>query len=95
MQRVELYSKVTCVGDDHIEIKKDFKVSAMELVHYVLENVEKRVSNWCRMKRIIALVLIHLRTLLLEVYRRKAWLKMKVSYEVVPSSQTFPDLESV
>ena len=75
LQRVEHYSKVTCVGDDHKEVKKDFKVSAMELVHYVLENVEKRVSNWCRMKRIIALVLIHLRTLLLEVHRRKAWLK--------------------
>ena len=81
LQRVEHYSKVTCVGDDHIEVKKDFKVSAMELVHYVLENVEKRVSNWCRMKRIIA--------------QKEGMVEMTASYEIVPSSQTFPDLESV
>ena len=52
------YNVVTCVGDDDPDIKKDVKVNAVQLLNDVLENVEKRVANWCRLKRIIALVLI-------------------------------------
>lgn len=35
------YSKVTCVVDDDPEIKDDIKVSAVQLVNYAPENVEK------------------------------------------------------
>ena len=51
--------------DDDPEIKRDVKVIAKQLVNDVLENLEKRVSNWCKLKRIIALVLMYLRRLLL------------------------------
>ena len=64
-QREELwpsYNVVSCVGDDDPEIKRDVKVNAVKLVNDVLENVKKRVSNWCKLKRIIALVLIYLRS---------------------------------
>ena len=67
-QREELcpsYCVVPCVQDDDPEIKRDGKVIAKQLVNDVLENVEKRVSNWCKLKRIIALVLMYLRRLLL------------------------------
>ena len=76
-QREEVWpscSEATCVGDDDPEIKRDVKVNAVQLVNDVLENVEKRVSNWGKLKRIIALVLIYLRRLLLKVHR-KTWLK--------------------
>ena len=64
-QREELwpsYNVVSCVGDDDPEIKRDVKVNAVQLVNDVLENVKKRVSNWCKLKSIIALVLIYLRS---------------------------------
>ena len=67
-QREELwpsYSVVTCVRGNDPEIKRDVKVIAKQLVNDVLENVEKRVSNWCKLKRMIALVLMYLRRLLL------------------------------
>ena len=48
------------MGDDDPEIKMDVKVNPVQLMNDVLENVEKRVSNWCKLKRIIALVLIYL-----------------------------------
>ena len=41
--------EVTCVEDDDWEIKKDVKVSAVQLVNYVFENVEKESQidvNW-------------------------------------------------
>ena len=46
-QREELrrsYIKVTCVGDDDPGIKKDVKANAVQLVNYVLENVEKNLK---------------------------------------------------
>ena len=52
------YTVVTCKGDDDAEIKKNVKVNAVQLENDILENVEKRVSNWCKWKRIIVLVLI-------------------------------------
>ena len=61
LQREELwtsYTVVTCKGDDDAEIKKNVKVNAVQLENDILENVEKRVSNWCKWKRIIVLVLI-------------------------------------
>ena len=97
-QREELwpsYSEVTCVGDDDPEIKRDIKVNAVQLVNDVLENVEKRVSNWCKLKRIIALVQIYLRRLLLKVHRKKGMVEMTASYDIVPGTQSFPDLKSV
>ena len=64
------YSEVTCVGDDDPEIKMEVKVNPVQLMNDVLQNVEKRVSNWCKLKRIIALVLIYLRGLLLKGHRK-------------------------
>ena len=96
-QRVELwpsYSEVTCVGDDDQEIKKDVKGNGVQLVDDVLENVEKRVLNWCKPKRIIALVLIYLGRLLLKVHRAKDMVEMTASYDIVPGTQSFPDLRS-
>ena len=49
------YSEVTCAGDDDPEIKKEVKVSAVQLGNDVLENIERRFSNWCKLKRIVAL----------------------------------------
>ena len=95
-QREELwpsYSEVTCVGDDDPEIERDVKVNAVQLVNDVLENVEKRVSNWGKLKRIIALVLIYLRRLLLKVHRKKGMVEMTASYDIVPGTQSFPDLK--
>ena len=97
-QREELwpsYSEVTCVGDDDPEIKRDVKENAVQLVNDVLENVEKRVSIWCKLKRIIALVLIYLRRLLLKVHRKKGIVEMIASYDIVPGTQNFPDLKPV
>ena len=97
-QREELwpsYSEVTCIGDDEPEIKRDIKVNAVQLVNDVLENVEKRVSNWCKLKRIIALVLIYLRRLLFKVHRKKGMVQMTASYDIVHTTQSFPDLTSV
>ena len=39
--------------DDYPKIKKDLKVNAVQLVNDVLENIEKWVSNWCKLKIII------------------------------------------
>ena len=61
----------------------------------VLENVKKRVSNWCKLKRIIALVLIDLRRLLLKVHRKKGIVETTASYDIVPGTRSFPDLYSV
>ena len=61
----------------------------------VLENVEKRVSNWCKLKMIIAPVLIYQRRLLLKGYRKKGMVEMTASYDIVPDTQSFPDLKSV
>ena len=61
----------------------------------VLENVEKRVSNWCKLKRIITLVLIYLKRLLLKVHRKKGMVEMTASYDIVSVTQSFPDLNSV
>ena len=83
------------MGDDDPERKKDVKVNAVQLVNDVLEKVEKRVSNWCKLKRIIALVLIYLRRLLLKVHRKKDMVEMTASYDIVPGTQSFPDLNSV
>ena len=83
------------MGDDDPEIKRDVKVNAVKLVNDVLENVKKRVSNWCKLKRIIALVLIYLRRLLLKVHRKKGIVEMTASYDIVPDIQSFPDLISV
>ena len=81
--------------DDDPEIKRDVKVNAVQLVNDVLENVKKGVSNWCKLKRIIALVLIYLRRLLLKVHRKKGIVEMTASYDIVPDIQSFPDLISV
>ena len=97
-QREELwpnYNVVSCVGDDDPEIKRDVKVNAVQLVNDVLENVKKRVSNWCKLKRIIALVLIYLRRLLLKVHRKKGIVEMTTSYDIVPGTQSCPDLNLV
>ena len=83
------------MGDDDQEIKNDLKVNAVQPVHDIAENVEKRVSNWCKLKRIIELVLIYLRRLLLKVYRKKGMVEMTPSYDLVPGAQSFPDLKSV
>ena len=61
----------------------------------VRENVEKRDSNWCKLKRIIPLVMIYLRRLLLKVHRKKSMVEMTASYDIVPGTQSFPDLNSV
>ena len=61
----------------------------------VHENVEKRDSNWCKLKRIIPLVTIYLRRLLLKVHRKKSMVEMTASYDIVPGTQSFPDLNSV
>ena len=61
----------------------------------VLENVEKRVSNWCKLKRIITLVLIYQKRLLLKVHRKKGMVEMTASYDIVSVTQSFPDLNSV
>ena len=61
----------------------------------VLENVEKIVSNLCKLKRIIALVSVYLRRLLLKVHRKKSKVEMTVSYDIVPGSQSFHDLDSI
>ena len=97
-QREELwpsYNVVSCVGDDDPEIKRDVKVNAVKLVNDVLENVKKRVSNWCKLKRIIALVLIYLRRLLLKVHRKKGIVETTAGYDIVPGTRSFPDLYSV
>ena len=83
------------MGDADSDIKWDLKVNAAQLLNDVLENVEKRVSNWCRLKRIIALVLIYLRRLLLKVQRKKGMVKMTESYDIVPCTQSFPESNSV
>ena len=75
--------------------QKDVKVNAIQLVNDVLENVEKRVSNWCKLKRIITLVLIYLKRLLLKVHRKKGMVEMTASYDIVSVTQSFPDLNSV
>ena len=51
-------SEVDCVGVDDPKIKKDVKVNAVQLVNDVLVGVEKGVSEWCKLKRIIA-IFIH------------------------------------
>ena len=89
------YSEVNCVGDDDPAIKRDVKVYSVQLVNDILENVEKRVSNWCKLKRIIALVPIYLRGLLLKVHRKKSTVEMTASYSIVPGTQSFPDLKSI
>ena len=61
----------------------------------VFENVKKQVSNWCKLKRIIALVLIYLRRLLLKVHRKKGIVEMTASYDILPDTLSFPDLNSV
>ena len=97
-QREELwpsYNVVTCVEDDDPEIKGEVKVNAVQLVNDVLENVGKRVSNWCKLKRIIVLVLIYLSKLLLKVHRKKGMVEMTESYDIAPDTQSFPDLNSV
>ena len=81
--------------DDDPEIKRDVKVNAVQLVNDVLENVKKGVSNWCKLKRIIALVLIYLRRLLLKVHRKKGIVEMTASYDIVPGTRSFPELHSV
>ena len=81
-----IYSVVTCVGDVDPEIKRDVKV---QLVYDVLENIEKQVSNWCKLRRIISLVLLYLKKLLLKVHRKKDMVKMTASYETVPGTQSF------
>ena len=48
------------------KLKGNVKASAVQLVNDVFENVEKQVSNWCKLKRMTALVLIYLRRLLLK-----------------------------
>ena len=83
------------MGDDDPEIKKDVKVNTVQLVNDVLENVKKRVSNWWKLKNIIALVLIHLRRLLLKVHRRKSMVKMTAGYDIVRGTQRFLHLKSV
>ena len=74
------------MGDVDPEIKRDVKV---QLVYDVLENIEKQVSNWCKLRRIIALVLLYLKKLLLKVHRKKDMVKMTASYETVPGTQSF------
>ena len=61
----------------------------------VFKNVEKRVSNWCKLKRITTLVLIYHRRLLLKVHRKKGMVEMTASYGIVSGTQSFPDLNSV
>ena len=60
----------------------------------VFENVEKRVSNWCKLKRITTLVLIYHRRLLLKVHRKKGMVEMTASYGIVSGTQSFLDLNS-
>ena len=61
----------------------------------MFENVKKRVSNWCKLERIIALVLIYLRRLLLNAHRKKGIVGITASYDIVPGTQSFPGLNSV
>ena len=61
----------------------------------MFENVNKRVSNWCKLERIIALVLIYLRRLLLNAHRKKGIVEITASYDIVPGTQSFPGLNSV
>ena len=58
----------------------------------VPSNVGKQVSNWCKLNRIIALVLIYLRRLLLNMHRNKGMVEMTASYDRVTGTQGFPDL---
>ena len=83
------------MGDDDPEITKDLKVNAVQLENDMLENVEKRLSDWCKLKRIIASVLIYLRRLLLKVHRKKGMVKMTPRYDFVPGTQSSPDLKTV
>ena len=83
------------MGDDDPEITKDLKVNAVQLENDILDNVEKRLSNWCKLKRIIALVLIYLKRLLLKVHRKEGMVKMTPSYDFVPGTQSSPDLKTV
>ena len=83
------------LGDDDPEIKRDVKVNVVQIMNNVLENVEKRVPNWCKRKRIIALVLIYLRRFLLKVHRKKGMVEMTASCDIVSGTQSFPDLKSV
>ena len=83
------------MGDDDPEITKDLKVNAVQLENDMLENVEKRLSDWCKLKRIIASVLIYLRRLLLKVHRKKGMVKMTPNYDFVPGTQSSPDLKTV
>ena len=53
-----------------------------------LKNVEVRVSIWCNVNRVI-------RRLLLKVQGNKDTIEMTGSYEIVPGSQSFSDLESL
>ena len=94
-ERWPSYNVVSCVGDDNPEIKRDVKVNAVQLVNDVFENVKKRVSNWCKLERIIALVLIYLRRLLLNAHRKKGIVEITASYDIVPGTQSFPGLNSV
>ena len=71
------------MGDDDLEIERDVKPNAVQLVNDVLENFEKQVSNWCKLKKIIALVLIYIRRSLLKVHRKKGMVKMTASYDIV------------
>ena len=48
-----------------------------------------------KLKRIIALVLIYLRNLFFKVHRKKSMVQITVSCEIMPSSQSFPDLKTV
>ena len=52
------FSEVGSAGDDDPKIKKDVKVNAVQLVNDVLVGIEKGASEWCKLKRIIA-VFIH------------------------------------
>ena len=83
------------MGNDDPEIRRNVKANAVQLVNDVLENVEKQVSNWCKLKRIIALVLIYLRRLLLKVHRKKDMVKMTASYDIVNGTRSFPGPNSV
>ena len=82
-------------GDDDPEIKKDIKVDAVQLVNDVKKKIENRVSNLGKLKRITALVLIYLRNLFFKVHRKKSMVQMTVSCEIMPGSQSFPDLKTV
>ena len=50
----------------------------------MVENVEKKVSNWCKLKMII--VLVYLRRLLLKAHRKKGMVEMTPSYDFVPGT---------